>query len=127
VAAGAAAVFAFPLQVGAVRLGSLTLYQDRAGPLTADQFTNAVATAEVAVHEILVAQADAEDGRPADQVAALGAYRAEVHQASGMVSVQQGITAPEALLRLRARAFTEGRPLAEVAADVVARRTRLDP
>jgi AmiR/NasT family two-component response regulator len=59
-------------------------------------------------------------------VAELGAYRAEVHQASGMVSVQLGITVAEGLLRLRARAFAEGRPLADVAADVVTRRIRLD-
>jgi hypothetical protein len=125
-AAGAAAVFAFPLRVGAVRLGSLTLHQDRAGPLTATQYTDALATAEVAVHEILVAQAEGDDGRLAGQVAELGAYRAEVHQASGMVSVQLGITVADGLLRLRARAFAEGRPLADVAADVVTRRIRLD-
>jgi hypothetical protein len=43
-----------------------------------------------------------------------------------MVSVQLGITVAEGLLRLRARAFAEGRPLADVAADVVTRRIRLD-
>ena len=33
VAAGAAAVFALPLQVGGARFGALTLYRDRPGPL----------------------------------------------------------------------------------------------
>ena len=52
-AAGAAAVFAFPLRVGAVRLGSLTVYQDAPGPLTDDQHRDALAMAEVAVHALL--------------------------------------------------------------------------
>jgi hypothetical protein len=43
-----------------------------------------------------------------------------------MVSVQLSVSVAEALVRLRARAFTEGRPLAELAADVVSRRERFD-
>ncbi|MFF3275851.1 ANTAR domain-containing protein, partial [Streptomyces chrestomyceticus] len=49
-------------------------------------------------------------------------YGAAVHQASGMVSVQAGISLAQALLRLRAHAFRHGRTVAEVAEDVVARR-----
>src|SRR4051812_38721988 len=37
-AAGARAVFGFPLQVGAVRLGALNLYRDHAGPLEDEQY-----------------------------------------------------------------------------------------
>ena len=51
-------------------------------------------------------------------------YRAEVHQATGMISVQLGVSQSEALVRLRAHAFSERRAVAEVAADVVARRMR---
>jgi hypothetical protein len=43
-----------------------------------------------------------------------------------MISVQLGVSLAEALVRLRARAWGGGRPLAEVAADVVARRLRFD-
>jgi len=125
-AAGAAAVFAFPLRVGAVRIGSLTVYQDAPGPLTDDQHRDALAMAEVAVHELLVAQAGDATGGTADRLAALGAYRAEVHQASGMISVQLDVSVAEGLVRLRAHAFREGRPLADVAADVVAHRIRLE-
>ncbi|MFF9896031.1 ANTAR domain-containing protein [Streptomyces longispororuber] len=53
--------------------------------------------------------------------AAQGARR-EVHQATGMVMVQLGIGQEQAFDRLRARAFTEGRTVSEVARDVVARR-----
>jgi hypothetical protein len=48
-----------------------------------------------------------------------------VHNAAGMVSVQEGISVTEALIRLRAYAFSSDRLLAGVAEDVVARRLRL--
>jgi hypothetical protein len=48
-----------------------------------------------------------------------------VHQASGMVSEQLRVSAGEALLRLRAHAFANDRPLNAVAEDVIARRLRL--
>ena len=53
-------------------------------------------------------------------------YRAEVHQASGMISVQLNVSLAEALVRLRAHAYAQERPIAEVAADVVARRLRFE-
>ncbi|MFD0630267.1 ANTAR domain-containing protein [Catenulispora yoronensis] len=53
-------------------------------------------------------------------------YRAEVHQATGMISVQLGVSLAEALVRLRAHAWAADRLLADVAADVVARRLRFD-
>jgi hypothetical protein len=53
------------------------------------------------------------------------AYRAEIHQASGMVSIQLQIPVAEALVRMRAHAFAVGSPLGDIAADIVARRLRL--
>lgn len=49
------------------------------------------------------------------------AYRAEIHQASGMVAVQLQVPVGDALLRIRAHAFAQGRTIAGVAADIVAR------
>ena len=59
-------------------------------------------------------------------VDALPDYRPEIHQATGMISVQLGVGIEEAFSRLRARAFAQGRPLSKLAADVVARRRRFD-
>jgi AmiR/NasT family two-component response regulator len=59
---------------------------------------------------------DTTDGR--------AAYQMQVHQASGMVKVQAGVSIDEALLMLRAHAFATGRPVAGVAKDVVERRLR---
>ncbi|MFK4118256.1 ANTAR domain-containing protein [Streptomyces longwoodensis] len=51
----------------------------------------------------------------------------EVHQAVGMVMTQFDADAHQALDRLRARAFTEGRTLAQLAHDVITRKLRLAP
>jgi AmiR/NasT family two-component response regulator len=48
----------------------------------------------------------------------------QVHQATGMLKVQLGVTIEEAFLMLRAHAFAAGRPVAEVARDVVERSLR---
>lgn len=125
---GLQAVFAFPLRRGSARIGALTLYRLVAGELTDDEHADAVAVARVAVGLILASQA----GRPVDDLDELfrdgGHDEAAIHQASGMVSVQLGIAVAAALSVLRAHAFAEGRPLRDVAADVVARRLRMtDP
>lgn len=115
-AAGIRAVFAFPLRVGAIRLGVLDLYRDRAGPLSPDDLTEALTYADAATSVLLHAQA----GSPVLGTVPVLHDRAEVHQATGVVSVQAGVGLADALLLLRARAFTEGRPLAELARDVLA-------
>jgi hypothetical protein len=124
--AGAAAVFSFPLQVGGVRLGALTLHQDEPGPLSDEQHADALAMASVVVSAILAEQADAPPGALARELATLSDSKAEVHQAAGMVSVQLDVGLAEAAVRLRAHAYAQGLPLAEVAREVVARRLRID-
>ena len=126
VEAGARAVFGFPLQLGAVRLGALNLYRSRPGPLTDDQHADALVMADVAARALLVMQADARPGRLAAALEAGSDFQHVVHQASGMVSAQLGISVGQALIRLRAHAFGNDRSLTEVARDVVARRLRFD-
>ena len=124
VEAGVRAVFGFPLRVGTVRLGALNLYRERSGPLNDDQHADALVVADVAARWVLEAQA----GAPPDAVAKeleIGAdFHFVVHNAAGMVSVQQGISVTQALIQLRAYAFSNDRSLTDVADDVVARRLR---
>jgi hypothetical protein len=127
VEAGVVAMFAFPLRVGAARLGSLTLYQDRAGPLTIDAHADGLTAAAHVTEAILAMQANAAPDVLAQGLSDAGASRAEVHQASGMISVQLGIGIVEAMVRLRSHAYVTNRPIGEVATDVVARRLRLRP
>lgn len=119
-AAGVAAVFAFPLRVGAIRVGVLDLYRDSPGVLNADQLADALAFADAATLLLLHAQTHGSgDGAPGDPPSVLD-DRAEVHQATGIVSVQAGVDLAEALLLLRARAYADQRPTGEVARDVLA-------
>jgi hypothetical protein len=126
VAAGALAVFGFPLRVGAVRLGALNLYRDRAGPLSDDQQADALVLSDVVAQAILVLQAHAPPGKLAAELEENSDFQYVVHQASGMVAVQLGVSVAQALIRLRAYAFGNDRRLAEVAGEVVARRLRFD-
>jgi hypothetical protein len=124
--AGAKAVFGFPLQVGSIRLGALNFYRDRAGPLDDEQYADAVVLAGVAAQAVLVMQSQAPPGTLAAELEEGANFRFVVHQASGMVAVQLGVSVGEALLRLRAYAFANDRLLAEVAEEVVGRRLRFD-
>lgn len=123
--AGVRAVFGFPLRVGAVRLGALNLYRDCPGPLGGDQHADALVVAGVAARWVLEAQAGAPFDAVAEELEMGADFHFVVHNAAGIVSVQEGISVTEALLRLRAYAFSNERLLADVAQDVVARRLRL--
>ena len=117
---------AFPLQVGAVRLGALNLYCDRPGPLTDEQHADALVMADVAAQAVLVLQANAPPGQLAAELEAGADFQYVVHQAAGMVAAQLDVSVGQALIRLRAYAFGNDRSLTEVAEDVVARTLRFD-
>jgi hypothetical protein len=123
--AGARAVFGFPLRVGTVRLGALDLYRDRPGELSPDQHADALVLAEVTARWVLDAQAGAPSGVVAEQLEAGADFHFAVHNAAGIVSVQEGISVTDALIRLRAFAYSHDRLLDDVAQDVIARRLRL--
>ena len=125
VRAGARAVFGFPLRVGAVRLGALNLYRERPGPLSDDQHADALVMADVVARWVLDVQADAPPGALADELEAGGDFYFVVHNAAGVVSVQLGCSITEAMIRLRAHAFSKHRRLREVAEDGVTRKLRL--
>lgn len=117
---GVRAVFVFPLQVGAIRLGVLCLHDDQPGPLSASQLAGATALARAAVDAVF---SDLDEEPSVDGwLGSVDGHDHALHQATGMVLEQLGATAEVALLRLRAHAFRTGRPLGAVAADVVARR-----
>jgi hypothetical protein len=126
VASGIHSGIAYPLRVGAARLGVLTLYFEWA--MSGDEGARAdgLAVAETVTHTILAIQAGAPVNELADGLAAAAAYGAEVHQASGILAVQLDIGIAEALVRLRSHAYGTGRPIGDVAADVVAHRVRIE-
>ena len=121
---GIQAVFAFPLRIGAIRLGVLDLYRDRAGALSDRELAEALAFADAATMLLLQLQSlDPDGGGPLGTVPVVEDH-AEVHQATGFVSVQAAVPLGQAIGLLQARAFATGRPITAVARDVLAGRVR---
>lgn len=118
--AGVAAVFAFPVRIGAISFGTLDLHRRTPGQLSQNQLTHALTTVDQAAGLLMVVTADELDGAVPETT-----YRMVVHQAAGMAMVQLGTTIEEAMLRLRAIAYVEGLPINDLAADLVGRRRRL--
>lgn len=116
------ALYALPLQWGAVKLGVLDLYRITPGGLSDAQRRDAIAAADTAALMMLGQRTDPghHDGASGWLDHALG-HRAEIHQATGMVLAQLDISATDALARMRAHAFVQQRLLIDVARDVVDR------
>jgi ANTAR domain len=130
--AGAAAIFVFPLRIGAIRAGVMGLYRERPGPLSAFQLGDALIFADTATLLLLDAPDQAAGGPgpqtgPGGQPADLALHRAEIDQATGMLTEQLGVGIAEAFVRLRAYAYVNDLRLTDVARDIVVRRLRLRP
>jgi hypothetical protein len=130
--AGAGAIFVFPLRIGAIRAGLLGMYRTRPGPLSASQLGDALVFADTATLLLLnaVGQAVGVPGAgagPGGQPADLTLHRAEIDQATGMLTEQLGTSATDAFIRLRAYAYVNDLRLTDVARDIVARHLRLCP
>lgn len=116
---GVCAVYALPLGSGRICVGTLDLYRDTVGELTPGELGTAGCVARI----VTVSLTDLS------RTARLGGLVAdydEIHQATGMIMVQLGVDAEEALVRLRAHAYSHGRTVLAVAREVVGRRRRLD-
>lgn len=122
---GARSVHAFPLQMGGIRLGVMDVYRREPGHLDEQDVVRAMTYADLAV--LVVLHLHAMDGSGPEQLGALEeafSSHPEIHQATGMVSVQVDTDLRSALLLIRARAFVEGRPMLDVATDVINRTVR---
>ena len=117
-----AAIFVFPLALGALEIGVVELYSTESGPLSPAEHSRALQLADAATWLLLrqlltLAPGDGTDAPPDGHTLS----RREVHQATGMVLAQAGTSARDALLLIRAHAFSNGRTVREVARDVVSR------
>jgi hypothetical protein len=125
VVAGARAMFALPLQAGAIRVGVLSLYRALPGSMAAEELADVLAFADIALQMVLDDAAGISGSPGYQPLDGLSDSRAEVYQATGMISVQLGVTLEEAFVRMRAHAFASGAALGAVADDVVSRQLRL--
>jgi hypothetical protein len=81
---GIGAVAAFPMLSSGFAVGVLTVYQDVSGALSAAQLDDGVVLAEVLTETVLSLQDAHTDGALAPGLDEVVAYRAQIHQASGM-------------------------------------------
>ncbi|MFE1664061.1 GAF and ANTAR domain-containing protein [Microbacterium sp. P02] len=119
-------LYAFPLYVGHLSVGAVDLYSDEPRRLRDSDVDDIRVLAAIAARHLL--KRALEDIDTAEQGMDDGPHsRREMHQASGMVAAQLRVGVNEALLVIRARAFSSGRSVSEVAADVIARRLTFEP
>jgi GAF domain-containing protein len=123
---GVRGVFAFPLQLGAVRIGVMSLYAGRSHPLVDGQLADMTTLAELVTDAVLAMQSGAGADELSWALSNAAEHRAVVHQATGMVIMQLECSAQDALARLRARAFADGVGVDELSRLVVERQLRFD-
>ena len=114
------------MRIGAIRLGALSLYERRPGPLTEAQSSDAYLMASVVGRAMLAIQA----GTPTDSIGSEldreSTFHHTVHQAAGMVAVQGTMSVGEALARLRAHAFASNATASMLASRIVYREVVFD-
>lgn len=116
---GVAAVFAFPMHVGGVGFGVLDVYRDLPGSLRPEQVNMALTYAQIGTEIMLDGDLTTAEGDLAPGLSTALDYRAEIHQAQGMVVVDLDVGPAEALTRMRAYAFAQDRPLLDLAHDII--------
>lgn len=126
---GVCGMYSLPLALGAIQVGVLDLYNDTPGHLNQDELMDALIYADTALLLVLDAQSGivtAPDGEHATDLGPV-LWHAQVHQAAGMLSLQMGVSALDALACMRAYSHTRGKRLTDVARLVVKGRLRLQP
>lgn len=119
---GIVSLFAFPLSVGPLRFGAVDLYSVDPVHLSGAQAQHAGALAAVVSRHVLRRALNAIGVREGDEVSAFS--RRLVHQASGVVLAQLGLSADDARLVIQGQAFAASRPMMDVAQDIVDGRLR---
>jgi hypothetical protein len=119
---GVRALFAFPLSVGPLRFGAVDMYSTSSVELSEAQTHQAGVMAEIVSRHVLrraLSSVGLEDEE------AVSAYsRRLIHQASGVVLAQIDVSADDARLVIQGHAFGSGRPMMDVARDILEGRLR---
>jgi len=126
VALGARAAFGFPIRLGAIRFGALSLYRAAPGPLTPMQDADGYLLASVIGRVIVASQAGGAQEDLAGELNGASMLDFRVHQAAGMLAVQGSLSVKDALVLLRAHAFGAGYSLSNLADLIVSKSTYLD-
>lgn len=116
------AIFAFPMIVGHLHIGAIDMYSVEPVRLEAEEARRGVELAGLLARNVLrialaeIGDADSEHARPL--------ARRTIHQATGMVLAQLNVSADDATLVIQGHAFASGRPMMDVADDILSGRIR---
>jgi hypothetical protein len=119
-------LFSLPLTAGPGGIGTFDLCRDRPGMLSDEHLADALVAADIVRDAVLYQPYAAGGPGLAELLDTGGPDRIVIHQATGMIAAQLDDTVANALARLRAVAFADGRPVYDIAQDVVQRRVRFD-
>jgi len=112
-------MYAFPLYIGSLDIGAVDLYSQDARDLTPVEIEDGRDLAKVVTWQVIRRMLGAPDD---SDLGDSPHSRREVHQATGMVLAQLDISAADAAMLLKAHAFSTGRSVNDIAADVIERR-----
>jgi hypothetical protein len=116
------AIFAFPMIVGHLRIGAIDMYMSEPSHLAAPDARRATELAGAVGRNVLrLALADIRD---ADEGQGRPLARRAIHQATGVVLAQLNISADDAALVIQGHAFAAGRPMMDVADDILSGQIR---
>ena len=124
-------VYAMPVVIAGEYVGALDLFRAQPSRLAEEQLSGAVVAAELAAIPLLdLMDADLQAAVNDPKSNAWAEFntlsRAEVSQATGMLVAQLEIEPAEALVRLRAHAYSTDRTATDVARDILDRRLKLE-
>jgi hypothetical protein len=123
-----ASVFCFPMRFGVINVGICAFYRRRAGPLSATEISFVLDALELTMLVLLQLRGGGDGESLVGRWLAVDGYsRRRVHQATGMLMGQLGVSAESAFARLRGRAFAEGTGIEQIADDIVNRGLLLEP
>ncbi|HXH36172.1 MAG TPA: GAF and ANTAR domain-containing protein [Plantibacter sp.] len=115
------AIFAFPLRVGPLQVGAVELYDTSEQTLSEQLVDEMMSLTRPLSRYVLrrtvelAALPDASQHKPH--------ARRRIHQATGFVIAQLGLSPDDAHLFIQAQAYAQNRPMAEVAEDIIELRT----
>jgi ANTAR domain len=123
-----AAVFCFPMRFGVIQLGVCAFYRTTAGDLTSGDLELVLDALELTTLVLLQLRGKEHSESLLSRWLVTDRYsRPQVHQATGMLMGQLGVSAETAFARLRAHAFLIGDDIEQVAQSIVSRRLLLEP
>lgn len=120
-------LFCFPMRLGAIGVGVCALYRRSTGSMSAADVAFVLSALDLTTVALLdVRSGGAGESLLGRLLVADSSSRRSVHQATGMLVVQLGVSPESAFARLRAHAYADGSDVEGIASDIVSRRLRLE-